>query len=170
MDAFEYASLFLQHKTTVIINADCYIGKGFENVERNLLKQRVVYALTRHESPASMRNCNTTDFCGPKAKYIGSHDAFVFHLTSPVPRKVLERIDFRPNIFSIEKVVIYNLRRYGKFIVRNPCRILHIVHNHCSNLRFKKERFVGGNRSRLHKYLKLDRVPLSELTAPFSDL
>ena len=157
-DAFEYASLHLQHKITIIINADCYIGKGFDKIDDRKLGDNVVYALTRHESFSSTQNCSTLDFCGPGAKYIGSHDAFVFKLSAKVSQKLLERINFRSNMVSIERVLIYNLRQYGKFTVRNPCKTLYIMHNHCSKYRITKERFIGYEKLRLEKYLKMEEI------------
>ena len=83
-DAFQYASNNLLHKTAMIMNADCYVGKGFEYLDQDILSKKTVYALTRHETRENVRLCNAKDFCGPKSNYIGSHDAWLFRLLVPV--------------------------------------------------------------------------------------
>ena len=168
-DAFEYASKNLLHKNVLVMNADCYVDKGFEHLDERILSKKTMYALTRHESPESVHNCGVTDFCGPKSKYIGSHDAFLFRPLVPVPSRIMDSLDYRPNIVGIERLLMLNFRRYGNFTIKNPCKILHIVHHHCSGLRDKKERFVKGQR--MDQYLKLSvKVYGREIMAPFSGL
>ena len=165
-DAFEYASLYLLCKNTMIMNADCYVDKGFEHLDENILNNKTMYALTRHETSENVRLCKARDFCGPKTKYIGSHDAWLFRLLVPFSHKLLSNIDHRPNMEGIEQVLIFYLRKYENFTVKNPCTILHIVHHHCNRKRNRKERHIHGKR--IDNYLKIKRGMISY--APFSVL
>ena len=145
-DAFQYASDNLLRRNVMIMNADCYVDKGFEQLDESILNNKTMYALTRHETPENVRLCNAKDFCGPNAKYRGSHDAFLFRLLAPLPSQLLDSIDYRPNIAGIEQVLIFNFHKHAQFNTKNPCKILHIVHHHCSNVRNKKERNIQGKR------------------------
>lgn len=167
-DAFQYASLNLLGKSTMIMNADNYVHAGFEYLDANILSNKTMYTLTRHEIPKNGTQCNIKDFCGPKARYIGSHDAWVFRLLAPVPDKVLRKINYRPNFLGIEQVLMFHLRTSGGFTIRNPCKILHIVHQHCSqNTRIPNDRHVNGER--LDKFLGVGKHTRGGLViAPFS--
>ena len=168
-DAFEYASNNLLHKNAMIMNADCYVGKGFEYLDQDILNNKTVYALTRHETQENIRLCNAKDFCGPKSNYIGSHDAWLFRLLVPVSPQFLSNIDYRPNIAGIEQVLIFNLRKYEKFRVKNPCKILHIVHHHCNSERNNRERHIQGKR--IDHYLHITKRSKGKIVnAPFSGL
>ena len=169
-DAFQYASLNLLGKTTMIMNSDNYVHAGFEYLDPNILSTKVIYALTRHEIPEAGHNCSYDNFCGPNAKYMGSHDAWVFRLQAPFPDKVLREIDYRPNINGIEQVLIFHLRTSGAFTIKNPCNILHIVHYHCSQItRLKNDRYMDGKR--IDVLLGVAYATRGKLVmAPFSDL
>ena len=158
-----YASVFLLDKTTIFINADCYIENGFDKLKTGILRNGVVYALSRHEKPENIRKCKAADFCSNR--YMFAHDAYVFHLAAPIPRKVIEKTDFRAHIYGLETVLIFNLREYGGFTVRNPCKILRILHNHCSNIRKPEDRYINGKSAD-----QVAKVGLSHGMALFSDL
>ena len=127
-DAFRYASEKLQHQNTVIMHSDCYLENGFEKLNPFILRQGVLYALSRHVENSSCGN----DKC---SNYHGSHDAFVFHLTQTLPEMFLREVQYYPNILGAENVLIHHLKHYATFHVRNPCKILRIIHNHCSEYR-----------------------------------
>jgi len=168
-DAFEYASNYLLRKNSMIINADCYVDKGFEYLDENVLNNRTMYALTRHETHEHIRHCNAKDYCGPSSKYIGSHDAFLFRLLAPVSTQLLENIDYGLNVFGVEQVLIFNLKTYGNFKMKNPCRILQIVHHHCRRERNKSERYIQGQR--VDHYLNLTVQKKGKfIKVPFSGL
>ena len=164
-DAFQYASNKLLRKNVMIMNADCYVDKGFELVDESILNNKTMYALTRHETPENVRLCRAREFCGPTSKYGGSHDAFLFRLLEPLPYQLLERIDYRPNIVGIEQVLLFNFHKYAQFNTKNPCKILHIVHHHCSRLKNQGERTIQGKR--IDHYLNITR---KFARAPFSGL
>ena len=145
-DAFQYASNNLLRRNVMIMNADCYVDKGFERLNESILNRKTMYALTRHETPENVRLCKAEDFCGPTAKYIGSHDAFLFRLLVPLPSQLLDSIDYRPNMLGIEQVLIFNFHKYVQFTTKNPCKILYVVHHHCSETRDNAEQTVQGKR------------------------
>ena len=145
-DAFQYASNNLLRRNVMIMNADCYVDKGFEQLNVTILNNKTMYALTRHETPENVRLCNAKDFCGPTSHYHGSHDAFLFRLRVPLPSKLLDSIDYRPNIAGIEQVLMFNFYKYAQFSIKNPCKILYIVHHHCSGIRNRTERSIQGKR------------------------
>ena len=129
-DAFRYASEKLQHQNTVIMNSDCYLENGFEKLNPSILRQGVLYALSRHRDERNPR-CSRDECYG----YRGSHDAFVFHLNQSLPEMFLREVQYYPNILGAENVLIHHLKHYATFQVRNPCKILRIIHNHCSEYR-----------------------------------
>jgi hypothetical protein len=166
-DAFRYISEFLPNKTTIIMNADCYLGNGFQKLDINILRKGTIYALTRHETPKAIRKCEVKDFCAAQAKYIGSQDAFVLNLAKPLPSNVLDTLMVRQDIVGVEKFVIFILRVLGKFTVKNPCHTLLIFHNHCTKFRHKQRRLIHGKRFNI---LYLANVPRWKTNAPFSGL
>lgn len=166
-DAFHYVSNFLLKKNAVIINADCYIGNGFEKLDPDILRKKTIYALTRHETLDAIKHCKGKDFCSSFAKYIGSHDAFVMHLNNPLPKQLVDTLMVRPDIVGVEKFVIFHLRNIGGFKVKNPCRILYVFHNHCTGLRHVELRLIHG-----HRFNKvfISGIPHWKTNAPFSGL
>lgn len=166
-DVFEYASNNLLHKNAMMINADCYIDKGFEKINETILSQKTMYALTRHETPEHVRRCRGRDFCGPNEIYNGAHDAYVFRLLAPVPSQLLAKIDHSIILRGVEQLLMTAFRIYGNYQIRNPCKILHIVHNHCSHHRFPKLYHIEKKRIDVYAGLKR-KQPMGR--APFSDL
>ena len=167
-DAFQYASDYLLHRNVMIMNADCYVDKGFEQLNVSILNRKTMYALTRHETPENKRVCEVRDFCGPRSHYMGSHDAFLFRLLVPLPSQLLDSIDYRPNIRGIEQVLIYYFKKYVHFDIKNPCKILFIVHHHCSKERNTTERSIQGKR--VDSYLQIRKDKRMTRLSPFSGL
>ena len=169
-DAFQYASDNLLRRNVMIMNADCYVDKGFEQLDESILNRKTMYALTRHETPENVRLCNAEDFCGPSATYRGSHDAFLFRLLDPLPSQLLDSIDYQPSMGGIEQVLIFNFQKHAQFNIKNPCRILHVVHHHCSKVRNMTERFIQGQR--IDDYLNITNIniPSEMRTAKLSGL
>ena len=60
-DAFQYASNNLLRRNVMIMNADCYVDRGFERLDESILNNKIMYALTRHETPENVRLCNARD-------------------------------------------------------------------------------------------------------------
>ena len=148
-DAFLYASKNLIGKSAIIMNADCYVDKGFELLDKNILSNKTMYALTRHAPPANSGLCPVPGpfKCDPGSRYYGSHDAWVFRLRAPLPDKVLNNIDYLPHLEGIEQVLMFHLRTSGGFTIKNPCKILQIVHYHCIRApELGKYQYVGNLR------------------------
>lgn len=159
-DAFGYASQKLLNQNVMIIQADCYVDKGFENLNDSLLNRKILYALSRHETPENVRQCKTRNMCG--RRYIGSHDAYLFRLLAPLSPKLMTKIDYRTNLNGIEQLLFFNFRKYEKFDIKNPCKILHIFHHHCSGLR--EGQYIQGKR--IDRFLKIK----TKRWAKFSEL
>ena len=134
---------FCQNKHKVVLQ----FAKSREVTSPLKWVYKTMYALTRHETPENVRLCNAKDFCGPNAKYRGSHDAFLLRLLAPLPSQLLDSIDYRPNLLGIEQVLIFNFHKHAQFNTKNPCKILHIVHHHCSKLRNSKERKIPSRQT-----------------------
>ena len=167
-DAFQYASDNLLRRNVMIMNADCYVDKGFEQLNVSILNRKRMHALTRHETSKNVRLCNTGDFCGPTSHYMGSHDAFLFRDFVPLPSQLLDSIDNRPNIMGIEQGLIHYFTKYVQFNIKNPCKILYIVHHHCSKERNMTERSIQGQR--LDDYLHINEEKRILYLSPFSGL
>lgn len=126
-----------------------------------------MYALTRHETPENVGLCKERDLCGPNAGYIGAHYVFLFRLLTPAPSQLLDKINHSIIMRGIEQVIMTALEDYGNHRIKNPCRILHIVHNHCSQHRFYELYLTEGKR--LDVYLGIGSK-YRAASAPFSDL
>ena len=159
----------LLRRNVMIMNADCYVDKGFQRLNVTILNNKTMYALTRHETPVNVRLCNARGFCGPRLHYHGSHNAFLFRLLEPLPSQLLDSIDYRPNIRGIEQVLIFYFKKYVQFNIKNPCKILYIVHHHCSKERDMADRSFRGQRIYHYLHIKRDRIT-NPFLSPFSGL
>ena len=174
-DAFQFASNHLLLKNTMILQADCYIGQGFEHLNETILSKKTMYFLTRHETPENVANelcTQSKEYCGPRSQYIGSHDGYLFRLLVPIPSELLDKIDYQTNLYSIENVLIYYFRKYGGYTIKNPCRILHIVHHHCIKSKVSHQDQFYTGKQKIDQYLNLtvDQKGWNVVLATFSDL
>ena len=170
-DAFQYASRNLLGKNTIIMNSDNYVHEGFEHLDEKILANKTMYALTRREIVEEGRKCNYEDFCAVNYKYKGSHDAWVFRLMAPVADDTLDKINYPLNLMGIEQVLIFYFKTSEGFTVKNPCRILKIVHHHCSQTtRVKKDRYIKGRRIDVILGIRSGKTPGYLRNAPFSGL
>ena len=169
-DAFQYASRNLLDKNTIIMNSDNYIHEGFEHLDEKILAEKTMYALTRREIAEEGRKCNYEDYCAVNYTYRGSHDAWVFRLTVPIASDILDKINYPQNYMGIEQVLIFYFKTSERFTVKNPCRILKIVHHHCSDTRVKKDRYINGRRVDVILGIRSDKTPGELCHAPFSGL
>ena len=173
-DAIGFASSHLLHKNVMILHADIYVHQGFEHLNETILSNKTMYFLTRHAMRGNGSLCPheaNEGTCDPKSRYVGSHDALLFRLLKPVSSEVLNKIDYRGNLYGIEQVLMFYLREYEGFKFKNPCKILQIVHRHCmkSADQSHSSLFQG---QRIDNYLKLSyrHKPGKLIYAPFSDL
>ncbi len=108
-DALDYISQKLLGKDVMFSNADIYLGSGFDGVDSILMsQQKIIYALTRRvakeekcDRPA--RHLVGVDLCLEK-EYWGSHDAFLFRVTEPLPEEILKELEFRLGSPGLENV------------------------------------------------------------------
>lgn len=110
-------------------NSDIYLGSGWEKLDVEVMKhQRKVYSLTRHEEcPKRRENCATSE-----NQRWGGSDCFV--VVPPVKDDMLRSMNHPTNVWGAENNVIFQLQK-GGYSVMNPCNILNIYHNHCSDSR-----------------------------------
>ena len=132
-DAFAYISHNLVGTDVVFLNADIYLGSGFEYVDPVVMrKDRIMYSLTRHvkndEDYGELYKCFGM-------KYVGSHDTFLFHLTEPIPESALKILDYNLSSRGMENVLMWMFQTRLNYCVLNPCTIMFTYHLHCTNLR-----------------------------------
>ncbi len=134
-DVFDYISQNLVGQDVMYINGDIYLTGGFDKIDAQAMRQRhVIYGLTRRGKQEA--KCKMQDYCGVDIKHnIGSHDAFLFHLTEPIPEDALKDLDYPLGSWGSENVLLWVFQRKLKFCVLNPCTILKVYHLHCSNVR-----------------------------------
>lgn len=141
-DIFKYASDFLQNKLVFILNADNFMGEGFNSVSLDWWRTagKVMYALTRQRLQPRPENCQESahGYCDPDGSYVGSHDGFMFYMKGSFPEDFLSELQFPSHVYGSENVVIWAFKKL-KFSVENPCHRLHIYHNHCTDVRAKWE-------------------------------
>ena len=158
----------------MILHGDIYVHQGFEHLNETILSTKTMYFLTRHPMRRNGSLCPheaNEGTCDPKSRYVGSHDALLFRLLKPVSSEVLNKIDYRGNLYGIEQVLMFYLRTYEGFKFKNPCKIIQIVHRHCRKSA-EKNHFGLFQGQRIDDYLNLSyRHKARKLIyAPFSDL
>ena len=75
------------------------------------------------------------DYCGGDLKYIGSHDAFLFHLKEPLPEEALKELEYKIWDYGAENVLMGVFHKLLHYCILNPCKILEVYHLHCSAVR-----------------------------------
>jgi hypothetical protein len=141
-DVFEYVSRHLLGKDVMIVNADIYLGDGFNRIDATVMdQQNIMYAISRYSAPRRHGVKYDEDMC---SKYIGSHDAFLFRLHRPLTEEFLQLMDFPYPNAGMEGRMIWAFKNVLKYCVLNPCSILKTFHYHYSHLR------SHGSRPRLN--------------------
>ena len=131
---FEYISDNLADRDVMYANGDIYLGNGFENVDAKVLSRRnIFYALSRQGKQEAA--CKMKNFCGGDMKYIGAHDAFLFHLKEPLPKEALKVLEFKIWDYGAENILIGVFNKTLHYCTLNPCKILECYHLHCSAAR-----------------------------------
>ena len=125
---FKFMTTRLVNKLVMFVNADNILGGGYENVDENYLREnRLLYAITRTEY-----SCDKGVHCA--AKYIRSHDGWMFVPTEPFPEEVLRMMEYRTYFFGRETATMWILHHKLKYQLLNPCRYLEVFQHHCSEL------------------------------------
>ena len=132
-DAFEYISQNLVGRDVMFVNADIWLGSGFDRIDPQVMrKQRIMYTLTRQVTEEE-RCASQHNFC-TESKYQGSHDSFLFHVTEALPETALNHLNFRISSLGMENVLIWVFQKKLKYCTLNPCSILETFHLHCSHI------------------------------------
>jgi len=149
LDQFMYASRYLQGKVVVICHQDNYIGEGWEKVNHAvLMRERLMYALTRHPSPSKCDGTTLSAHCGDGSRYIGSHDTFVFYVREPIDRQKLNELEVTPNMSGMENLLMWLFQNRLHYRILNPCKVLIVYHKHCVAIRDTgRKRVNGGGKS-----------------------
>ena len=131
-DVFDYISENLVGKDVMFLNADIYLGGGFDSIDPLVMRQqKIMYALTRRVTEEE--RCGVRDMC-IESKYVGSHDAFLFHLAKAVPENALEFLNYTIPSSGMENVLIWVFQMLG-YHTLNPCSLVEVFHLHCTGLR-----------------------------------
>ena len=133
-DLFEYISQNLVGKDVMFINADIWLGSGFDRVDPIVMrKQKIFYSITRRIANDKER-CGQKDFC-LEWRYMGSHDTFLFSLHEAIPEDALKLLNVKFPAPGIENVLMWVFQHKLGYCLLNPCSILETFHFHCSGLR-----------------------------------
>ena len=129
-DVFEYISQNLVGRDVMFVNADIWLGSGFDRIDPQVMrKQRIMYTLTRQVTEEE--RCGRINMCTER-RYVGSHDSFLFHVTEALPESALEHLDFRISSLGMENMLIWLFRNQLNYCILNPCSILETFHFHCA--------------------------------------
>jgi hypothetical protein len=132
----------LQGHLVMVAHNDVYLGDGFEHIKgKRLGNGEIAYALTRRET--NLRHCVVKDLCGEFNQYTGSHEAFIFNITTPVPKEVTQEMAFSPELLYAENALIWILKMKMKMVVRNPCKVIHVHKTTCVEKTGPKVRYRG---------------------------
>ena len=133
-DIFDYISLNLVGKDVMFLNADIYLGSGFDRVDPVAMRrQKIMYTLTRHVAEEESCGNRAHGYC--QGRYSGSHDSFLFHLHEPIPESALKQLNYKLASLGMENVLIWVFQRKLNYCTLNPCTILVVFHLHCSEVR-----------------------------------
>ena len=117
MDVFTFISTHLLKRTAMFINADTFLGDGFQLKDpRNMRENRVFYALTR----SWFRCREAAVHCG--SRYIKSHDGWLFVPSEPFSEDTLDFINFTTNDYGAESAFMWVLKFSLNFNLLNPCK------------------------------------------------
>ena len=132
-DVFEYISQNLVGRDVMFVNADIWLGSGFDRIDPHVLRtQRIMYALTRQVTEEE--RCGVINMC-TEDKYMGSHDTFLFHVTEALPESALKLLNYRISSAGMENVLMWVFKKKLNYCILNPCSILETFHFHCSHIR-----------------------------------
>ena len=131
-DAFEYISQNLVGRDVMFVNADIWLGNGFDRIDPQVMRiQRIMYTLTRQVTDEE--RCGSINMC-TEDKYAGSHDSFLFHVTEALPERALKHLNYRISSTGMENVLVWVFQKQLNYCTLNPCSILETFHFHCSEI------------------------------------
>lgn len=135
LSLFDIAHKKYTDKLVMITNGDIYPADGFEKLDYDHMKANRAFYVPSRQSRRERRCLGTGLTCDPKT-YVGSHDSYIFIPDrKELPPKMKEYLSLKCDDWGLENIVITLYREFLKYRVTNPCFILHLYHNHCSELR-----------------------------------
>lgn len=150
-----YISKCLQNKIVLKIHQDNRIGRGFEKINRDvLIYSKLMYALTRQPSKELCYHSWGQANCAV-GKYVGSHDAFMFHVKDDYTDEDLDYLKStkaEAHELGMENIFLWVFMHILKYEILNPCKILHVHHEHCVPIRKKKLRRINNQVSSVVQY------------------
>ena len=161
-DAFSFISTHLLNRTAMFINADTFLGDGFQLIDPGYMREnRVFYALTRTWFRCKVAGARV--HCG--TPYVKSHDGWLFVPTEPFSQDNLDFIDFTTNDNGAESALMWVLKFRLNFNLLNPCKQVKLLHNHCSGVRPNGRRRIDKGQSK--KWGRFTHgVPYSDIFLP----
>ena len=143
-----YASKCLKGNIVSISHQDNMFGAGWDRLQPNILKEnKILYALTRHSAWNSNCTAAKSYVCDDGAKYVGSHDTFVFYVQNITTSKLKPLDLVTPNLNGMENVLMWLFRDVLGYKLLNPCKILFVHHQHCVSIRDKGRRRVNTRKT-----------------------
>lgn len=137
---------FQKDEIVCIMNADMFFRSSHDHeVIQKHLKEKELWALTRHEITDMLHTVHTEDTC-PFTVHGGSADVFLFR--APVPENLdLESIDHLQNVFGGENVFCYAWHKAG-YAIKNPCDDVITLHLHRNRHHFHQYPTIGTEETR----------------------
>jgi len=126
----------IKGQIAAITNSDIKFGDGFEKIKPSyLIDNKLMYTLTRHLSlkqkcAVSSRDATCTPGY-PTSQYIGSHDAFIFHVGYFEKKSFQYLKGITLGLWGSENILMWVFEYKLGYRLLNPCFTLYIHHEHC---------------------------------------
>ena len=138
---FLYINRYMLNKVVMILHQDNVLGEGVERINIARFKnENISYSLTRTVEEGACQgdqhslNYTTGVHCKRGGQYGHSHDAFVFSLKQEYPIKTFDVLNFNADTLGQESKLIWFFKTILNYRVTNPCLVIHVYHQHCSNI------------------------------------
>ncbi|CAK9188722.1 unnamed protein product [Sphagnum troendelagicum] len=140
--AILYANENVQSGYAVLMNLDVFFDQSLILLRNApMVDCKTAFYLSRYEVDPTI----TTLGLQCSNKYVGSHDALIFH--PPVSSNISVHLPFQMGTWNIEVKIIHEFIQQG-YTVRNVCKSLRIWHLHSSQVRHRlmpSDKFIPGN-------------------------
>ena len=119
----------------LLLHMDNVMGAGVELIDAELFRNEdICYSLTWTVEPGACPQAKALAHCGYNSRYFGSHDAFVFSIKKERHVNDFAVLNFNGDSDGQENVLIWFFRNVLHYRVLNPCKVIHIYHQHCSKI------------------------------------
>ena len=140
--AIEYANENIYTGYAVLLNLDIFFDQSLVLLRNSPITDcKVAFYLSRYEIDPTI----TTLRPHCSNKYVGSHDALIFH--PPISSNISHQLPFEMGTWNIEVKIIHEFIQRG-YTVRNVCKSLRIWHLHSSQMRHRlmpSKKYIPGN-------------------------